>query len=297
MVQPPEKFVQHRSLGIVLLLLSASAWSTSLITALMAYREGISVNTSNATRFTFAAVFVLGYLLIRRQPLRLPRNGIGLSILLGFLLFIISFGYLTSTRYIPVSLAVLLFYTAPFLVALLVRFIDCEPLSAKKILALIAAFVGLVLALKVNAGFTLNMAGLGFALLAACGLATMIMVSSRVPQRFDPVVLNFYGLTIGALLFITTLLIAGDLTIPHTYSAWLKLGIVGISVAVAQVSLFIGIRHIGSMHAAILMNMEPVFTIALAMLLLGEQFDRQQLAGAILVIAAVFVVTHTKTAG
>ncbi|MCP4008337.1 MAG: EamA family transporter, partial [Proteobacteria bacterium] len=49
-------------------------------------------------------------------------------------------------------------------------------------------------------------------------------------------------------------------------------------------------------HAAILMNMEPVFTIALAMLLLGEQFDRQQVAGAALVIAAVFTVTHTKTA-
>ncbi len=121
-----------------------------MITSIMAYREGISVNTSNATRFTFAAVVVLGYLLTHRQPLRLPRGGIGLGMLLGFLMFLISFGYLTSTKFIPVSLAVLLFYMAPFLVALIVRIVDGEPLSVLKIVSLVTAFVGLILALKVD---------------------------------------------------------------------------------------------------------------------------------------------------
>lgn len=265
-----------------------------MITSIMAYREGISVNTSNATRFTFAAVVVLGYLLTHRQPLRLPRGGIGLGMLLGFLMFLISFGYLTSTKFIPVSLAVLLFYMAPFLVALIVRIVDGEPLSVLKIVSLVTAFVGLILALKVDEGFVLSLPGFGFALLAACALATMITISSRVPHKFNPIVLNFYGLTIGALFFIATLVLVGDLTFPETPGTWLKLGIIGISVAAGQVSMFLGIRHIGSMHSAILMNLEPVFTIALAMLLLGERFDQQQSVGAILVIAAVFVVSLIK---
>ncbi len=51
--------------------------------------------------------------------------------------------------------------------------------------------------------------------------------------------------------------------------------------------MFTGVKRIGSARTAMLMNLEPVFTIALAFLVLAEGLSPSQLFGAALVIVAV----------
>jgi len=280
-----------RFYGILLLLLSALCWSISLVTAFMVSREGVTVNTSNASRFLLATLVLLSYQLLRKRPLRLPLDGLGYALQLGICGFIISFAYLTATQYIPVSLAVLLFYTAPFFVALVVRFIEHRALSNRKVIALIMAFLGLALALNLSADFHMSLTGIGFALLAGAALATLILLSARKGHLYDSVAVNIHMLGIASVLFILTLVLVGDLTVPQSPATWGKLGVVGLAVAVAQLSMFVGVRYTGALLGAMLMNFEPLFTVSLAILLIGEQLGPMQILGALLVISAVFMIS------
>jgi len=283
--------------GILWLLLSALFWSTSLVTAVLVSRDGITVNTSNASRFLLATLVLLCFQLLRKRRLRLSREGIWYALQLGLCGFFISFGYLTATQYIPVSLAVLLFYTAPFFVALRLRFVEQKSLSNRKVMALFMAFSGLAMALNLTADFHLSLVGIGLALMAGVSLATLILLSSKKGHLYDRVAVNMHMLGITSLLFLIVLAFSGDLTIPQTPATWGRLGFVGLAVAVAQMSMFIGVHYTGALLGAMLMNFEPLFTIGLAMLLLGEQLSLLQIAGALVVISAVFMISWSDRSG
>ena len=284
-------FSRSYLVGVLLLILSTAAWSTSLIAAYLLSREGVSVNTANAARYFIAVLPVFAFLRYQRRSLRLSLHGIRLGVMLGACGYVISFGYLHSTQHIPVSFAVLLFYTAPFLVALVVRVVDRKTLSLLQLGAIVVAFIGLALTLEINTGRGLSLVGVVFALFAALGLTGQITIANHATQWFAAPVLTLYSLVTTTVLLLLTLFLAGDLTVPDAASAQIKLIVIGVSLATAQLAMFIGVQRIGSMPAAILMNMEPVFTVGLAILIIGEQLDALQILGATLVITAVFSIT------
>lgn len=281
--------------GVLLLILSTAAWSASLITAYLLSREGVSVNTANAARYLIAVLPVFIFLRCQRQSLSLSPRGIRLGVMLGICGYMISFSYLHSTQHIPVSFAVLLLYTAPFLVALAIRIVDRKMLSILQFTAMVIAFIGLAFILEINTSKDLSLIGVMFAFFAALGLAGQITIANYATQWFAAPVLTLYALTTTTVLLLLTLLLAGDVSIPDSSSAPIKLIIIGVSIAIAQVSMFTGIKRVGPMPAAILMNMEPVFTIGLAILIIGEQLNALQLLGATMVIGAVFAVTVPMT--
>ena len=65
----------------------------------------------------------------------------------------------------------------------------------------------------------------------------------------------------------------------------------GFSLALGFITFFEGLKRIGPVRASILMNAEPVFTIIIAATLLGERLSSGQLAGAGLVVVAIFLIT------
>ena len=52
-------------------------------------------------------------------------------------------------------------------------------------------------------------------------------------------------------------------------------------------AFFAGLRRVGPSEAAILSTFEPIVTVALALVVLGERLSEPQLAGGALVLAAV----------
>ena len=70
--------------------------------------------------------------------------------------------------------------------------------------------------------------------------------------------------------------------------AWLWLVLIAlVSTVVAVSAFFAGLRRVGPSEAAILSTFEPVVTVVLAFLVLGERLTPAQLAGGVLVLAAV----------
>lgn len=56
-----------------------------------------------------------------------------------------------------------------------------------------------------------------------------------------------------------------------------------------MVLIFVGLRRIRATHASIVSMLEPLFTIALGVLILGERLSLAQLLGGALVLLSVVI--------
>jgi drug/metabolite transporter (DMT)-like permease len=279
--------------GIGLLVISALGFTANIVIINMAFKDGLDVNTANAVRYFVAIVLLFFFVKHRGKRLKLPPRQRYTALCLGVLIFMVGFGYLGATRYLPVSMAVLIFYTAPFFVAVISRFTEKEPLTLMRVLAIVTAFVGLALVLKIHSVAALNFKGVAFAFLAAAGAASLVTISSLTMRRSDPQVVNLHCLAVGAALFAALLLFSGGPPGSITVPGWLKVWASGVTLAVGYIAFFAGLRIVGPLKTSMLLNLEPISTILLAALLLGERLSSMQLLGGGLVIIGIILITIT----
>ena len=280
-------------ISIGLLFLSGLGFTLSLLIANMAFKDGINLNTSNAMRYFVATVLLIIYQKTRTKRIRLLPRERNISLALGIPVFMMGVGYLGATQYIPVSLAVLIFYTCPFYVAIISKFTENEPITITRLTAIILAFIGLSLALKVQSTADLQILGIMFALMAAIGFASFITVSSLMLRTVDRQAVLLHSLAAGTLLFVLFFVLTSGAEIIVTRAGWLKVSGSGILVAFAYIAFFAGMKIIGPVKASMIMNIEPVLTIGLAAISLGERLSNIQLFGAVLVIGGIVLITCT----
>ncbi|MBW1864194.1 MAG: EamA family transporter [Deltaproteobacteria bacterium] len=278
-------------LGIGLLLISGLGFTISLLLANMTIKNGIDVNTSNAVRYLLATALLWAWHETTGNPQRLMPRERNMALCLGLAVFLMGAGYLGATQYIPVSLAVLIFYTGPFFIIIITKFTENEPITILRLTAICVAFFGLILIMGVKSSVPLPIRGILLAFTAAIGMAAFVSVSSLTIRKASPQMVNLYSLFGGTLLFGLFLFIMGGPSGTITLSGALKLVGSGLSIAIGYITFFSGLKIIGPVRASILLNAEPVYTIALAALFLGERLSHTQLIGATLVIAGIILIT------
>ncbi len=277
--------------GIGLVLLSALGFTISLLTANMAFKGGIDVHTINAARYSVMIVFLFLFQKIRGKKLKLSLKKRYTGLALGISVFTMGAGYLGATQYIPVSLAVLIFYSSPFFVAIISRFTENEPITIIRLIAIIIAFIGLLLALEIQSFATLDWQGVSFAFIAALGCAAYVTISSFTIRSADPHAVNFHCLATGAALFVVLLLFTGGPVGSFRPSGFFKLGVSSLTLTIAYVTLLAGLEMVGPVKTSMLLNAEPILTIIFAALLLGERLSPIQFFGAGLVITGIILIT------
>ncbi len=278
--------------GFALVLLSATGFATNILFANMAYRDGIDIQTINAVRHCVTVTLLFLFVKIRGKQLKLPPRERYTGFALGISVFMMGVGYLSATQYIPVSVAVLIFYTHPFLVAIIARFTENEPITPIRLMAMGIAFMGLVFAMGIQSVAGLNGYGIAFALLAALGAASFVTVSSLTIRSADPQAVNLHCLAAGTVLYVVFMLFSGGSAAHIAPAGWLKLGLTSLALTIAYITLFIGLEIIGPVKTSLLMNAEPILTIILAAMLLGERLTFTQLIGAGFVMAGIILITR-----
>lgn len=281
-------------IGTGLLVFSAMGFTIALISANMALKHGIDVHTANAIRYSITVVFLFLFRKIRRKSVMLPPRERYVCLCLGISVFMMGVGYLGATQYIPISLAVLLFYTFPVFVAVLSRFTENEIITKNRLTAILIAFIGLGLALEIGSFENLNLKGVVFGFLSSVGCTSFVVISSVSMRSVDPQAVNFHCLSGGAVLFWVFLLFTGGQLHTLSQPAMLRMAISGLALTMAYVMFFAGLEIAGPVRSAMLMNLEPVLTIILATVLLGERLSIFQLSGAALVILGIVMITGEK---
>jgi drug/metabolite transporter (DMT)-like permease len=283
--------------GVGLVLMAALGFGTNILVANMAYRDGVDVQTVNAARHIVTVTLLFLFLKLRGRKLKLPPRERYTGLALGISVFMMGVGYLSATQYIPVSVAVLIFYAHPFLVAIIARFTENEPITPIRLLAITIAFIGLVFAMGIQSVAGLNWYGIAFGFLAALGAASFVTVSSLVIRTADPQTVNIHCLTAGTVLYVAFMLFSGGPAEHIATAGWFKMGLSGLALFIAYATLFIGLEIIGPVKTSMLLNAEPIITIILAAILLGERLAFTQLIGAGFVMAGIILITREYIKG
>jgi drug/metabolite transporter (DMT)-like permease len=278
---------------IGLLMVMGSAISFALTPTLnrLAYDAGSDISSLLTVRFVVTVPALLIVVLVLGKSLRLDARGWRNSAIVGVLMAATAYGYIAAVAYIPVSLSSLIFYTFPIMVGLAATFVNREPLTPLRLLLLIAAFAGLVLALGVTFD-TLNPLGLGFAFLGAVCAAGSVMWSGRTLGSHDTVVTTFHMMAVACALAVMAQLWAGPLRLPQTGLGWIGFFGNAAFYCLGLVGFFAGIARVGAIPASMVSNVEPIVSILFAMTMLGERLSWPQWTGVVLVIAAILAMAE-----
>jgi drug/metabolite transporter (DMT)-like permease len=286
-----------RWIGAGLCAASAAGFASLSILGKAAFASGMTIPGMLSLRFGGAAIILGSYIVLNRRRRLYPG-----ARLAGKLLLLGAVGYAgQSTLYfgalqrLPASMASLLLYVYPFFVALLDWLLNQQRPGRREWLAMAAAGIGVLLTLQPGQamrGEALRMDSLGVVLViaSAAWYAGYIVISDRVVHRVGPMVSTAW-IAAGAGLSFT---LAGWLTdgLQHSLTAQqglIVLGMILLSTILALGAFLAGMARVGPTAASLLSTLEPVFTVLLAALLLGERLTPVQTLGGGVVLAALMV--------
>jgi drug/metabolite transporter (DMT)-like permease len=206
-----------------------------------------------------------------------------------------AFTFFTALTLAPAGLVALLLYLHPALVALLAAAFLHERLTTWKLAALALALAGMTLtvapALGGDAGGA-SSAGIAFGVAAATIYAVYIVAGTRLARHAAPLAMAAIVIASAAAVFVVAAAWRGPRW-PQDADGWAAVAAIALVSTVAAITLFFaGLERIGPVRASTLSTVEPLFTVALAAIVLGETIAPVQLAGGVLILAAVVVLAR-----
>jgi drug/metabolite transporter (DMT)-like permease len=296
----------HRrpGLGYAMVLAAATLWAFNGVVSKVIIESGdVPAQRLTEVRTTGAFVVLFAFLaLTKRESLRLRRGELPILLTFGVLgLALVQWFYFEAISRLDIGVALLIQYIAPVLVALWARFAYHEPVRRRIWAALVLSVLGIALLVQLWDGLTLDGLGVAAALGSALTFAVYILSAERAVVRRDPVSLVCYGFLFASVFWaivqpltsfpidlvddsVSLLGRLQDLSLP----VWLLMTwMVVLGTTVPFALLAASLRHIPASRAAITAMFEPVAATALAYAWLGESLTAYQLAGAIVVLAAI----------
>lgn len=287
--------------GFALVIVSALCYSSLGIFGKVALAERIAVPSMLATRFTIAAAAlwaVVAAVPALRRSMPLLRGRWKRLVLWGCVGFAgqsgLFFGALT---YVPANLTELLLYTCPAFLAALIWIRTGRRPSGAVLAAIALTLLGTFLATAPERGSQSRL-GIGLAIAAGLWYATFLLVLDRVTPGVPSILATACIVSGAALAFVLALPLTGGYAPPKTAAGWgAILGMVAMST-IFGFSLFVaGMKRTGPQVAAILSTFEPLGTILLAALLLGESLRPGQWIGAACILVAAVVLAARQGQG
>jgi drug/metabolite transporter (DMT)-like permease len=262
---------------------SAVAFGAMAIFARFAYAAGADVVGILVLRFSIAGAVLATVMVATRRPW--PRGRpLVVAILMGALGYVgQSMAYFSALHHASAGLVALLLYAYPTLVCLLAAAFLGQPLTRRTLALLAVSFVGIALTLGGGHG---TATGIALGLAAALFYSVYIVVGARELAGTDALA----STTVVCLSAAATLALVSCLRTPQFPAGaegWAAIAAIALfSTVVAIIAFFAGLKRVGPAVASIVSTLEPVVTVALAWVVLGESLSAMQLLGGALVLAA-----------
>lgn len=276
--------------GKLFLVLSAFFYGILPVFASVAYRGGINGVTLSFLR-SFISVPVL-YTMIRadKKSLHLTRKQlcdvIKLSVIGGALPIVLLY---LSYNFISTGLATTLHFVYPLVIVLLSAIIYREKMSRITLCAVLLVTIGIFMFtdLNVNASKT----GIIFALLSGIFYSFYVIYIDRSGlDRMDYIVLTFYIMLIMSVAIFIFGVVVGGISFDFKPISWSMATIVSLVTTLGATPLLqMGIRYEGASTAGIISSVEPITTIVLGAVFLGEIIGTGQIIGGSLILFGVFL--------
>jgi len=295
--------------------LSAAAFATLLLIALVmganhvaariAFDNGVDVATAVFFRSTVTALVVVALLVLQGARVVFSARHRRMLPAIGLLIAIQSLCLYASVARLPVALALLAFNTYPIWTALWAWTVYREPPSRPLLVAMPVILLGLALALDVlGAASGLGAAaqwgrigaGVAFAMAAAGTFGLALVLTQHETGALDGRVRTATTMASVALVALAMVGVQGGFHLPQAAPGWWGLAALTVLYGTGFTIMFTVLPRLGVVGNSAIMNVEPVFALVLAWLILGQAIAPVQVVGALLVVGAVLVLGLRKRA-
>ena len=279
-------------LGSAAALVSAIAFASNVVLSKLAYDFGTNLHALNLIR---AAVFLSCLLVavwLSGSQVSIKRNELYRCLVLGVLLCAEMYLLLASVLFIPVAMAILVFYTYPIMIAVWTWRTGRHHLSYLGLGVMALAFIGLIITLTGSDTLLVGWDGrngIALALVSGICLAAILLLSEQVLEKQPAKIMMLYMLLSATAVVGFVSLFLAELTWPASLPGWLALCGSSVLYVVATLLLFKAVDLVGSLQTAIIDNTSPIWAIILGVIVLGQWLSAQQLIGASVTVAAVML--------
>ena len=280
--------------GALEVLGAAAAFGAMAVFARWAYADGVSPATLLFLRFLLAALVLVPWVVVAR--LAWPR---GRALLALFLMGALGYAgmsacYFNALNHASAGTVALLLYLFPAIVLLLSAVLFKERLTGRRLLTLALALAGL--AITVGTDLSARPLGLLLGVGSALIYALYILAGSRFAQGTHPLAASAVVIASAAACNGLQLLMGAGFQGPESWKGWGASLAMALLCTVVAITLFLkGLEKVGATRASLISTAEPVVTIVLAWILLGEHLSGLQLAGGGLILVAVALSSGEKS--
>jgi drug/metabolite transporter (DMT)-like permease len=315
-----------RTIGVLLVVASACGYGSGALLAKPVYAAGVDWLTLLFWRFLIAAavswIWLAASSANRDALRRLPRRRVMVLIALGIFFVANSGTYYAALETVPASLAALIVYLYPALVAVLTLRFGRRLEGRRAWVALVIASIGVVLAVGgIPEGAAPPLGGLILTIASPIFYAVWIVAAARlggerprqaatpppadaevarIAHTTEPAPATAIITTATACAYLVLMLLTRHSISPSAVpeSAWPGvIGVALVATALAVQAFYAGARRVGAARAALISTVEPIYTIALAALLLGESLAPVQLTGGALILGGVLLAETRRGSG
>ncbi len=282
--------MNRQTVGALMVLVASAGFGTLAIFGKFAARVGLNITSLLTFRFVVGTVLLWVILALWGRARLLRGRQLGVALALGVLYATFTAFFFRGLDFVPAGVAGITFYTYPIYVYVISAVALGEPLSARKLVALAASLAGVALIVGGDVA-GIDLVGVALVLVAALGYAGYITGSRAALSSTDADVLAGTALVGTTLLYLLFGLASGRLVVPRGTDQWLV--VFGIAVLGTAVPLFLyvlGLDRVEASVASVLGTSEPVVTVILGVVLLGEVLTPVVVAGGVLVLAGVVLV-------
>ena len=216
--------------------------------------------------------------------------------------------YFFALKYLYVSVALIIEFTASIWIVLYLRFIKKKQISPLMWWGILCAFSGLTLLSQIWTGTSLHPLGVAVAFADAFALAIYFLFADRLSQTRSSLSLMSWGIGVAAIFWAlvlpwwnfpfeyltNTYSLEGNLS---NYSApgWaLILWIIIIGTVIPYLLTVTGIRELSASTGSVIGMIEPIFAGVIAWWLLSEAFNSIQLLGCAVVLLGIYLADKAR---
>ena len=287
--------------GYLFAVLSALLFCGNGATSRLLLDDGMKASELSELRAAVTFACLLCWALLRnREAIKLPRADVPWMLWFGLMgIALTNVAYFVAIRRLGVGVGLTLEYLGPILLLCWLRLRYRRVVAARVWLAAMLAFVGCMFVVKGWEFERLDFTGVAAGLLAAVGFATYAWGAERSGRSHSPqtTLLWFSGVTTALWLVVVPPMSIpfAAISSPSHIGAALYVCIAGTLGGFG--AAFAAVRHIPAARAAVVMTLEPALAALIAWPILGETLAPIQIAGGLVVLAAVGWIQTQRHAG
>jgi len=263
-------------------------------------------------RSTGAGLILLAFAIIKgKDQLRARKEEIKDLILFGIIgVAAVTSFYFFAIKYLFVSVALIIEFTASIWIALYLKFVKKKHISPIMWLGIACAFFGLILVSQIWSGSTLHPLGVAVAFADAFALAYYFITAERLTQTRTSLSLMTWGIGVAAIFWAIILpwwsfpfeyltdsySLSGNLS-GYDAPGWaLLLWIIIIGTVIPYLLTVTGIRELSAGTSSVIGMIEPIFAGVIAWIILNEALSGIQLVGCAVVLLGIYLADKAKAA-